>query len=207
MCCGRLEAVHVSQTWDLIATTFIMPTPDEKGHAGGGVEFLTRMMPVPLAKIPATQVVPQDVRTRHANITTAFRNVFRMLRGRHRMGLLQTALRNHARMQILPETHIVGLGIVTVNEPLPSTKGDAVNLSRRHRRQKPQCAEARIPHIYPVAILRWSSIDPAFADRWDRVSEELRERRRAAVVSPTRPNSPTRRRSCGRRFGRVKTQC
>jgi hypothetical protein len=65
--------------------------PVEKGQAGGGVEFLTRMMPVPLAKIPATQVVPQDVKARHANTTTALRNVFWLLRGRHRMDLLQTA--------------------------------------------------------------------------------------------------------------------
>ena len=75
--------------------------PVEKGQAGGGVEFLARMMPVPLAKIPATQVVPQDVKARHANNTMALGNLFRILRGRHRMGLLQTALPNHARMEIL----------------------------------------------------------------------------------------------------------
>jgi hypothetical protein len=44
------------------------------------------------------------------------------------MGLLQTALQNHALMQILRETHIVGLGIVTVNELLPTTKVDAARL-------------------------------------------------------------------------------
>lgn len=58
------------------------------------------------------------------------------------MGLLQTALRNHARMQILRETHIVGLGIVAVNEPLPNTKGDAVNLY----------APTQIPRGYPAVV-------------------------------------------------------
>jgi hypothetical protein len=58
----------------------------KKGQAGGGVEFLMRMTPLPLAIIPATQVVPQDVKARHANTTTALRNVFRILPGRHRMG-------------------------------------------------------------------------------------------------------------------------
>ena len=56
---------------------------------------------MPLAKTPATQVVPQDVKARHANSTTALRSVFRILRGRHRMGLLQTAFPNHAQMEIL----------------------------------------------------------------------------------------------------------
>src|SRR5580704_2804612 len=93
ICCGRLEAVQNSQICDLAAVTFIIPMPVEKGQAGGGVEFLTKMTPLPLAKIPATQVVPpQDAKARHANTTTALRNVFRILRGRHRMGLLQTAL-------------------------------------------------------------------------------------------------------------------
>jgi hypothetical protein len=45
--------------------------------------------------------VPQDVKARHPNTTTALRNVSRIRRGRHRMGLLQTALPNHARMEIL----------------------------------------------------------------------------------------------------------
>jgi hypothetical protein len=98
---SRLEVVQISQICDVPAATFIIPMPVEKGQAGGGVEFLTRMMPVPLAKIPATQVVPQDVKARHANTTTALRNLFRILRGRHRMGLLQPALPNHARMEIL----------------------------------------------------------------------------------------------------------
>jgi len=101
ICCARLEAVQISQICYLPAATFIIPMPVGKGQAGGGVEFLTRMMPVPLAKIPATQVVPQEVKARHANTTTALRNVFRVLRGRHRMGLLQTALPNHAQMEIL----------------------------------------------------------------------------------------------------------
>jgi hypothetical protein len=91
ICCARLEAVQISQICDLLAATFIIPMPVGKGQAGGGVEFLTRTMPVPLAKIPATQVVPQDVKARHVNTTTALRNVFRILRGRHRMGLLQAA--------------------------------------------------------------------------------------------------------------------
>src|SRR5208283_4748759 len=91
ICCARLEAVQISQIFDLPAATFIIPMPVEKGQAGGGVAFLTRMVPLPLAIIPATQVVPQDVKARHANTTTALRNVFRILRGRHRMGLLQTA--------------------------------------------------------------------------------------------------------------------
>ena len=91
-CFAWLEAVQVSQIRDLSAATFITPMPVEKGHGGGGVEFLTRMTPLPLAKIPATQVVPQDVNARHGDTTTtALRNVFRILRRRHRMGL-QTAL-------------------------------------------------------------------------------------------------------------------
>ena len=101
ICCARLEAVQISQICDLPAATFITPMPVEKGQAGGGVEFLTRTTPVPLAKIPATLVVPQDVKARQANTTTAHRNVFRILRGRHRRGSLQTALPNHARMEIL----------------------------------------------------------------------------------------------------------
>ena len=101
ICCARLEAVQISQICDLPAATFIILMPVEKGQAGGGVEFLTRMMPVPFAKIPATQVVPQDVKARHANTTTPFRNIFEIPRGRHRMGLLQSALPNHARMEIL----------------------------------------------------------------------------------------------------------
>src|SRR5580692_4220779 len=104
ICSGRLEAVQNSQICDLAAVTFIMPMPVERGQAGGGVEFLTKMTPLPLAKIPATQVAPpQDAKARHANTTTALRNVFRILRGRNRMGLLQTALPNHARMEILRE--------------------------------------------------------------------------------------------------------
>lgn len=101
ICCARLEAVQISQIFDLPAATFIIPMPVEKGQAGGGVAFLTRMVPLPLAKMPATQVVPQDVKARHPNTTTALRNVSRIRRGRHRMGLLQTALPNHARMEIL----------------------------------------------------------------------------------------------------------
>jgi hypothetical protein len=91
MCCARLEAVQVSQIWDLIAATFIMPMPVEKGQAGGGVEFLTRTIPVPLAKIPATQVVPQDASARDADATAALRSEFRILRGGHRMDLLRYA--------------------------------------------------------------------------------------------------------------------
>ena len=90
-CFAWLEAVQVSQIRDLSAATFITPMPVEKGHGGGGVEFLTRMTPLPLAKIPATQVVPQDVNARHGDTTTALRNAFRILRRRHRMGL-QSAL-------------------------------------------------------------------------------------------------------------------
>src|SRR5580704_17856461 len=101
ICCTRLEAVQISQICDLPAATLIIPMPVEKGQAGGGVAFLTRMVPLPLGKIPATQVVPQDVKARHANTTTALRDVFRILLGRHRMGLLQTVLPNHARMEIL----------------------------------------------------------------------------------------------------------
>jgi hypothetical protein len=91
ICCARLEALQISQICDLPVATFIIPMPVEKGQAGGGVELLTMMVPLPLAKIPATQVVPQDAKAWHANTTTALRNKFRILRGRHRMGLLQTA--------------------------------------------------------------------------------------------------------------------
>src|SRR5215471_1810329 len=101
ICCARLEAVQSSQICDLPAATFIIPMPVGRGQAGGGVEFLTRTTPVPLAKTPATQVVPQEVKARHANTTTALRNVFRILRGRHRMGLLQTALPTTRRWKFL----------------------------------------------------------------------------------------------------------
>jgi len=107
ICCARLEALQISQIWDLPAATFIIPMPVEKGQAGGGVEFFTRMMPVPLAKTPATQVVPQDVKARHANSTTTLRSVFRILRGRHRMGLLQTAFPNHAGWKFCVDSMLV----------------------------------------------------------------------------------------------------
>jgi hypothetical protein len=96
MCFARLDAVQVSQIVELTAATFIMPMPVENGQAGGGIEW---MMPVPLGKIPAKQVVPQDTSARHANTTTAVRNVFRILPGRHRMGF--TPSRNHAQIEIM----------------------------------------------------------------------------------------------------------
>jgi hypothetical protein len=76
----------MSQISDFPAAMFIVPMPVEKGQAGGGVEFLTRMMPVPLVKMPETQVVPQDVKTAPDHIMAAMRNVSRILLGRHRMG-------------------------------------------------------------------------------------------------------------------------
>ena len=86
MCCARPGTGHVSQICDLAAATFIVPMPVEKGQAVGEGEFLTRTVPVPLAKTPATQVVPQDVRAKHADTATALRSIFRMPQGRYCMG-------------------------------------------------------------------------------------------------------------------------
>src|SRR5260370_33992497 len=101
ICSARREAVQISQICDLAAATFIIPMPVEKGQAGGGVEFFTWMMPLPLAKIPANQGVPQDVKARHANTTTALRNGFQIIRGTHCMGLLATSLPSPERLDIL----------------------------------------------------------------------------------------------------------
>ena len=55
---GLIELAH---NWRAPATILV---PVEKGQAGGGVELLTRTTPMPLEKMPTTQVVPQALKAK-----------------------------------------------------------------------------------------------------------------------------------------------
>jgi len=102
MCCARLDAVQVSQIGDLTTATFIVEMMGEGGQAGGGLAFFVVMMtPFGLLITPEKQKSPQATSSTHAHNAAPLSNRFWRVPGGYRMGLLQTASCNHARMEIL----------------------------------------------------------------------------------------------------------